>query len=187
MHPRMAGPKYERSSYESGVEDIWRTWAAVLHEYEMYSHESGEEEHDPFTPGRFWKAPQLGAAHDRTSRLILPRYAHGANDEFTSTEPPEAIEALLEGITRRMRSEMKSAYEGRIAELEKRLETLQKEDRPQHADLWQQSKAATKTLESIFGIGRGKAADTGKLDGLLSDCVDAGEDSRDLVRSIRGG
>ena len=74
-----------------------------------------------------------------------------------------------------------------IAELTKQIQKLSKLDQIHPDSLWQQNEIGRKELMSIFRIDSNDSIDTKKLDGLLSDYVNQEQDSRDLVRSIRGG
>lgn len=76
---------------------------------------------------------------------------------------------------------------GYIAKLTEQVRELAKPDQAHIDRLRQQNEISRKELISIFGIDPDEEIDTKELDGLLSDYVDPEQDSRDLVRSIRGG
>lgn len=75
---------------------------------------------------------------------------------------------------------------GHITKLTKQVRRLSKPDRVDPDNLRQQNEISRKELIFIFGIDPNETIDTKELDGLLSDYVDPEQDSRDLVRSIRG-
>ena len=101
----------------------------------------------------------------------------GESERHTSEVQPKPPEKYLEQIT---------LFERRISELERQVAILMKPEQPQD-DLWKQSEANIRALESIFNIDADDTVDTRELDGLLSDCVDEDENSMELVRSIHGG
>ena len=67
------------------------------------------------------------------------------------------------------------------------MQKMAKPDQAHIDSLRQQNEISREELISIFGIDTDEEIDTKELDGLLSDYVDLKQDSRDLVRSIRGG
>ena len=80
--------------------------------------------------------------------------------------------------------ELKTMKE-RIIVLEKQIQTMQQLNQ-HHLDNLQQNENNRMMLESIFDIDPNVEVDARKLDGLISDCVDEEENSRDVVRRIRG-
>ena len=103
-------------------------------------------------------------------------------------EQPQHQETKIENMERRIMylEEQLMISNHHIIKLTKHVQKLLKPDQMHFESLRQQNEAARKDLRSIFGIEPDDTIDTKELDGLLSDFVDPEEDSRDLIRSIRG-
>lgn len=130
------------------------------------------------------------ASHDSSyASLLLSKYADDwiseiglIQEQSPHTETKINMEKRIIELEKQLRTS--NQY---IAELRKQMRELMKSERLHLDSLWQQNDLGRKELMSIFGIDVNDTIDVKKLDGLLGDYVDQEQDSRDLVRSIRGG
>lgn len=120
---------------------------------------------------------------------LSQKYADEENPKIGMRDNLQHPEAKIKNMERRLMNleEQLKMSDYYIAELTKQLQKLSKLDQIHPDSLWQQNEIGRKELMSIFRIDSNDSIDTKKLDGLLSDYVNQEQDSRDLVRSIRGG
>lgn len=106
------------------------------------------------------------------------------SDTTTENETMQhVVEQRLNEMEEHFQSELKKQHDT-ITTLKKQVDHLQKNDR---TETYMRAKQDhTNTLASTLGIEAAYDTDVKKLDGLLKDYVVEGEDSRDMVRSIRG-